>query len=386
MPLCLEVLCVVTLISLAGTTAVSPCNPEVFNFYTYLRTHPLLLRRHFGSSDKAKVALTAEGRMADSISLIERRLFFTAANAHLQAGCPMLALEVLSKMPKVVKCSKLLLNQEKPSPSLSGSGNPDGQKGASALDWSQTMFNGLESISDTLSSPREDHSQSDSVLSFDWSQPSMTLQDEPFELKWESDKEDSEDEEAGLAMKNIKTEDSTVIHDSADSISASTDVVDSSLLLSEDILAARLKFSSCLKILTAELRTLSTGYELDGGKLRHQLCHWLEREVVALQRCCGYNPCLQQLAGAISADLSQVGGDGDEEHEAQGAAEQARAVQRSRRLWLQRNQPLLRIFLSYCSLHGSHGGGLASVRMELILLLQESQQVSCIIAGWIQTL
>ena len=50
--------------------------------------------------------------------------------------------------------------------------------------------------------------------------------------------------------------------------------------------------------------------------------------------------------------------------------------QRSRRLWLQTNQPLLRMFLSYCSLHGSHGGGLASVRMELILLLQESHQVS----------
>lgn len=33
------------------------------------------------------------------------------------------------------------------------------------------------------------------------------------------------------------------------------------------------------------------------------------------------------------------------------------------------------MFLSYCSLHGSHGGGLASVRMELILLLQESHQV-----------
>ncbi|XP_066499855.1 dmX-like protein 1 isoform X2 [Hoplias malabaricus] len=359
-----------------GTTAVPPCNPEVFNFYTYLRTHPLLLRRHFGSSDKAKVGLTAEGRMADSISLIERRLFFTAAYAHLQAGCPMLALEVLSKMPKVIKRSKLLLDQDKPSPSFSGSGNPHGQNSkdqASVLDWSQTMFNGFESISDTLSSPREDHSHSDSVLSFDWSQPSVTLQDEPLDLKWDSDKEDSEDEDAGLAMKNINPENSTIIQNSGDSNSASTDVADSSQLLSEDILAARLKFSSCLKILTAELRTLSTGYELDGGKLRHQLCHWLERELVALQSCCGYNPCLQQLAGGISTDLSQFGAAGDEQ-EAQGAAEQARAVQRRRRLWLHRNQPLLRIFLSYCSLHGSHGGGLASVRMELILLLQESQQ------------
>jgi hypothetical protein len=30
--------------------------------------------------------------------------------------------------------------------------------------------------------------------------------------------------------------------------------------------------------------------------------------------------------------------------------------------------------LSYCSLHGASGGGLASVRMELVLLLQELQQ------------
>lgn len=30
--------------------------------------------------------------------------------------------------------------------------------------------------------------------------------------------------------------------------------------------------------------------------------------------------------------------------------------------------------MSYCSLHGASGGGLASVRMELVLLLQELQQ------------
>ena len=38
------------------------------------------------------------------------------------------------------------------------------------------------------------------------------------------------------------------------------------------------------------------------------------------------------------------------------------------------NQTLLRTLLSYCSLRGANGGGLASVRMELILLLQELQQ------------
>uniref|UniRef100_A0A3B5LTZ7 Dmx like 1 n=1 Tax=Xiphophorus couchianus TaxID=32473 RepID=A0A3B5LTZ7_9TELE len=180
-------------------------NPEVFNFYIYLRTHPLLLRRHFSSSDKAKVALTTEVRRADTISLDERRLFFTTAYAHLHTGCPMLALEVLSKMPKVHKHSK----------------------------WSPPGLNGYQSDGNS-------NSRSDSVLSFDWSQPSMTLPAEHLELKWDSDK-DEEDED-------------------------------------EEIFLAHLKFTACLKIMSNELRTLSTGYELDGGKLRYQLCQWLERE------------------------------------------------------------------------------------------------------------
>ncbi len=42
-----------------------------------------------------------------------------------------------------------------------------------------------------------------------------------------------------------------------------------------------------------------------------------------------------------------------------------------RRHWLKSNQHLLRTLISFTSLHGMHGGGLASVRMELLLLLHE---------------
>lgn len=52
-----------------------------------------------------------------------------------------------------------------------------------------------------------------------------------------------------------------------------------------------------------------------------------------------------------------------------------------RKAWLRKNQALLRVFLSYCSLHGAKGGGVTSVRMELLFLLQESQQVRSIDAG-----
>lgn len=295
--------------------------------------------------------------MANSISLVERRLFFTAAYAHLQAGCPMLALEVLSKMPKVVKRSKLP-QDDTTNPDLSETKKEQ----ASDLDWSQPALNGFESVSDSLS-----NSQSDSVLSFDWGQPSVSVQDEALELKWDSDKEEEEeednDEPQGLVMKSADNT-SSVFQDAISPLTETLLDEGDFLMPSEDILAAQLKFSACLKILTTELRTLSTGYELDGGKLRYQLCQWLEREVVALQRCCSYKPCLPELA------LGMAGPGGEEEAQAHPGE-----AQRTRRHWLQSNQPLLRMFLSYCSLHGSHGGGLASVRMELILLLQESQQV-----------
>uniref|UniRef100_A0A3B4T5F9 Dmx like 1 n=1 Tax=Seriola dumerili TaxID=41447 RepID=A0A3B4T5F9_SERDU len=338
-----------------SSSSVSPCNPEVFNFYTYLRTHPLLLRRHFGSSDKAKVGLTAEGRRADSISLEERRLFFTAAYAHLHAGCPMLALEVLSKMPKVHKHSKLLNQEDTGITGELSVGSKNGQ--ASDPDWAQPALNGYESDGNSLS-----NSKSDSVLSFDWSQPSVTLPDEPLELKWDSDKDDEEDYEDEEETKNGKSskaaDSSSVFQDTQDAMSPLMETVtgeDSEdrndfIAPSDDILAAQLKFTACLKILTNELRTLSTGYELDGGKLRYQLYQWLEREVMTHSHTQKKDVFFQP--GSPRGDS-----------------------QRSRRHWLQSNQPLLRMFLSYCSLHGSHGGGLASVRMELILLLQESHQV-----------
>ncbi|KAK5932313.1 hypothetical protein CgunFtcFv8_004030 [Champsocephalus gunnari] len=349
-----------------GSSSVSACNPEVFNFYTYLRTHPLLLRRHFGSSEKAKVGLTAERRRADSISLEERRLFFTAAYAHLQAGCPMLALEVLSKMPKVRKHSKLPHHEGAGIAAELSVGSKNGQ--GSEQDWSQSTLNGYESDRNSLC-----NSRSDSVLSFDWSgQPSMAHPDEPLELKWESDKDDDEDEEETKNGKSGRTEDGSSV-DAQDAMSPLIETVpgeeseDDFLAPSNDILAAQLKFTACLKIMTNELRTLSTGYELDGGKLRYQLYQWLEREVVALQRCCSYKPCLPELSAPGGAS---VAGLGEEEQPGIPRAD----IQRSRWHWLQSNQPLLRMFLSYCSLHGSHGGGLASVRMELILLLQESHQ------------
>ncbi|KAF4795583.1 hypothetical protein TURU_091880 [Turdus rufiventris] len=358
----------------------SSCNPAVFNFYNYLRTHPLLLRRHFGSSDASSthICLTVENGLADKINLGERRLFFTTAYAHLKAGCPMLALEVLSKMPKVVKRSKSFCK----SPSLVDTGKDfspcspinefETKDQASSIDWSQPVFNGLGSSSDCSS---EKHSSS--TLSFDWSQPSALFQDEQLQLQSDSDEND-ESEDSSLVMKELKPLKKTEkLHETSSSYTESFSVVDEKDILSpsEDIISAQLKFRACLKILTVELRTLSTGYEVDGGKLRYQLYQWLEREVVALQKTCDYGVEVEEIQSGVRGMPDEATlHEGTEDLADQEKNMLQKEEFQKRRQWLLKYQSLLRMFLSYCILHGSHGGGLASVRMELILLLQESQQ------------
>ncbi|EDM14430.1 rCG46981, isoform CRA_b [Rattus norvegicus] len=357
---------------------MSACNPVVFNFYNYLRTHPLLLRRHLGSSDtfSTHMALTGKSGLAGTINLSERRLFFTTASAHLKAGCPMLALEVLSKMPKVNKKAKpfcrgsSFLTSKESSPLKSETREDK----SSAVDWSQSLINGFESSSEGSS---ERHSNS--TFSFDWSQPSMVFQDDSLELKWDSDN-DEENEDPPISMKEIRPLQRNTIKE-LDEFSSYTDslsTLDENDILnpSEDIIAVQLKFRACLKILTVELRTLSTGYEIDGGKLRYQLYHWLEKEVVALQRTCDFCSDAEQLQSTFSQSADETGSieDADDLHHQTKVKQQLRESFQEKRQWLLKYQSLLRMFLSYCVLHGSHGGGLASVRMELILLLQESQQ------------
>ncbi|KAK2512324.1 Dmxl1 [Columba guinea] len=356
----------------------SSCNPAVFNFYNYLRTHPLLLRRHFGSSDMSSthICLTVENGLADKINLGERRLFFTTAYAHLKAGCPMLALEVLSKMPKVVKrsnsfCrSSSLMDTSKDFSPSSPLKDLETKDLSSSVDWSQPVFNGLGSSSDCSSGKH-----SSSSLSFDWSQTGVVVQDEHLKLQSDSDESD-ESEDSSLVMKKLKPLKKTEeLHETNSSYTESLSVVDDKDILSpsEDIISAQLKFRACLKILTVELRTLSTGYEVDGGKLRYQLYQWLEREVIALQKTCDYSVEDVQSGISVVPEEATLHEDTEDLGDQQKNMLHKDYFQR-RRQWLLKYQSLLRMFLSYCILHGSHGGGLASVRMELILLLQESQQ------------
>ena len=100
--------------------SISP-NPSIFNFYFFLRSHPLLIRRDYRSqtvvSSFAPSSLPPSSSSSSShhhhdgshalssvggkpLTPSERHLLFSTAYHHLCHGCPLLALDVLSRLPK----------------------------------------------------------------------------------------------------------------------------------------------------------------------------------------------------------------------------------------------------------------------------------------------
>ncbi|KAJ8668951.1 hypothetical protein QAD02_000210 [Eretmocerus hayati] len=366
---------------LEGSTA----NPNVFNFYVYLRTHPLLIRQYIASTaqDKKKghsvvisgFSYGTETKMQqdkqltleDAITPLERQLYFTTAHAHFKAGCPALALEVLSKLP-----SKVMDTNTEDSPSLLNS--PSKTKLQSSeidtgiISWGHGTQNTAE----------------ESSSAFDWSQPVVKQEDE-LVLNWDDGPadDDNDDESPPMSMSLDKKKPSVEADKEGEDALGEAAKATGQL----DIMAQQLKFVACLKILMEELSTLATGFEVDGGQLRYQLYVWLEREVDALRQLCNYSANSDgdvanatEFEGGMTDDVPPPYKPGEQPtlHEILVAekldfeAKVQRAAKRKK--WLKANETLLRTLLSYCSLHGASGGGLASVRMELVLLLQELQQ------------
>ncbi|XP_029949067.1 dmX-like protein 2 isoform X2 [Salarias fasciatus] len=354
---------------------VKSCNPVVFSFYNYLRTHPLIIRRHFASPEgtATAVSLTAEKSSADEINLIERKLFFTTANAHFKVGCPVLALEVLSKIPKVSK--------------KSGSSPLSEASSKTNLNTSQPLENGTQGGLDwgSPAPPSFAWGGNDSAGGMDWSQPAIQVEQDELKLDWGEDKEEDEDEDDdGLTMKKPETDTQASKENSSPKLQREDSQGESEV----DVIAEQLKFRACLKILMTELRTLATGFEVDGGKLRFQLYNWLEKEIAAMHKICNYKVEGKEEDSEVerwgdrsaSVDISDealehIEAGAYERHQMERRRLQAKQQHSERRkAWLRKNQALLRVFLSYCSLHGAKGGGVTSVRMELLFLLQESQQ------------
>ena len=364
-------------------TKKSEVDPCVFNFYVYLRSHPLIMRQRVAkkAEDKGKALMLSGFKSSntekattfseDSVTPSERRLFFTTAHFHLRSGCPALALEVLNKLPAKMAESDLAKVAEEPKPGRRESVfTPHVETG----NLNEEHFD-LKSLGKVDKQKHEKKETED--FGFDWGGSVATSnpnQDDELKLEWSEDEDDEDDDddyndsqtEAKMSKK------STIdVEEDTEQTSAPTKI---------DIMAQQLKFMACLKIMMEELSTLATGFEADGGVIRQQLYLWLEKEVEALNELCNYGG--SGKASDVPA-TEIIFENTDEEmkpslhnvilNEKQDFETRMTRTAR-RKKWLAANQTLIRTLLSYCGLHGANGGGLTNVAMELVFLLQELQQ------------
>ncbi|XP_041373660.1 dmX-like protein 2 isoform X2 [Gigantopelta aegis] len=415
-------------------TDILSVTPNVFNCYNYLRTHPLLMKQKLASSSlsRRRTVMTGFTRSnsivipdnkittIDRVTPMERRLFFATAHAHYKNGCPLMALETLCKLPPVVEdteeedhmysdSGRLRKNASDLSCIKTGTiGNEDNEadkKGndsnsSADFDWSTPVSSRLKNNSNMsdINKPVTNGFEPSSKET-DWSKPSVTFKDDlQLELDLELEREEEDDEvptdpiNIFSSMKTVP--DIRVENDDGDV----SNVEESSTGHKLDIMAQQYKFIACLKVLMEELGTLATGFEVDGGQLRYQLYIWLEKESEVLRVLCNYGQQEEDIPESSVLDTSLDSIDYLEAprfnrslsiksdtslsratlHEvilADKVDLEAKMDRMARRKqWLKSNQQFLRTLISYCILQGSGGGGLASVRMELLLLLQELQQ------------
>ncbi len=319
-------------------------NPSVFNFYNYLRTHPLLVRQHLATTaaDKSQTVLLSgfsKGLAAasdkhvtyvDCITPVERRLYFMTAHAHFKSGCPALALEVLSKLPEVLDLTSDITKSHSADSinpmSPLGRGTLDAvtkknlfDNNATDYDWSRPESSNVTAADTT---PWGNSTIGNSAGGFDWSQPVTQMKDEELELKWDDD-DDDDDANSGdgdtKSDSEIESKDKLLRGESLEKgpVSEKPGVGNDQQRAAQDsvgdIMAQQLKFVACLKILMEELSTLATGFEVDGGQLRYQLYVWLEKEVAVLRQLCYCGTTAGTTAG-MGSDSKNQGKAGNTKH------------------------------------------------------------------------
>lgn len=110
-------------------------------------------------------------------------------------GCPVLALEVLSKIPKITK--------------KSGSSPLSKASSKTILNSNQPLENGTQGGIDWGSPAVSTHAWggSDSAGGLDWSQPVAKAEDDELKLDWGDDNDaDDDDGDDGLSMKKLEAE------------------------------------------------------------------------------------------------------------------------------------------------------------------------------------
>ncbi|ESO00911.1 hypothetical protein HELRODRAFT_113035 [Helobdella robusta] len=353
---------------------------SVFNFYIYLRSHPLILKQQQVGKIQKMNSLVDKFAQVNCVTPVERRLYFMTAHEHLRNGCPALALEVLMKLPPMI------------SPQIDDDNDDNVATTVTTTDTTTTETT-TTITADAINSNRESANESagnfmneySTAEAFDWSQPvynsmkSRDNDDDQLVLDFsvggdDDDSGDDDDDDMGRRKKkkNVDDDDGRVKEeddDGAEGEKKSKMASDNVKQQQHDVMAQQFKFIACLRMIADELATLAAGFGVDGGQLRYQLYYWLESEVEVLRRVCSYQ---EDHTSSISCDDDEDDGVDDDDF----FLETKRQRIRKKRKWLRANHNLLVTLLSYTILHDSNGGGYASVRTEILLLLQPKNSSS----------
>jgi len=316
-----------------SSNCVEDCDfAAVFNFYFFLRSHPLLLRRKFADSDKINSKSETHKYISsvgsEKLTSFERRLLFYTAIYYLQHGCPLIALDALSKLPN----ENLILGDDLMSEAVEQTkpvitdmiqkgiiSSPEPKATEDDIDWGQPVASQM--IEDDIDWSKPVSLQDDSS-SFDWSQPvSMQVQ-----------KSDSE----SLDRLSTKSEEHSPTPQDVHVTETMTATGDSACL---DIMSLfrQLKFETCLTILTNSLLTLCSN---PPQTLRDTFHDWLYKELQEVESICWNN--------ATRSD-----DDGD--------------------LIKRNHETISKLYWFICH-QNSKPGTLDHVKLELLLLLQDDMQ------------
>ncbi|CAH8559081.1 unnamed protein product [Schistosoma turkestanicum] len=275
----------------SSSSSSSVC-PSVFKFYTYLQSHPLVLRHQ-----RLQTPNLLNSNILYRVKCLERRLYFRTAHHYFILGCPTLALDVLTKLPPLEffnASSTFNLHRMSINNNESMKNTPKHQLKPT----SDIIGQSINKQNDNLNIDN-DADLFTLIINDDPLQKynSTKLQDQ-FTIEWSDDDNDDTGDQPIKEDTTDHVRSSTVHTNEKQRQSSSSSAqqrhslcsVDSVNIENQgvvDLMANQLKFIACLKILVEELSTLAAGAESEGVSLRQHVWQWLENELAIVNKLTG---------------------------------------------------------------------------------------------------
>jgi len=273
---------------------------SIFNFHVYLKTHPLLRRRHLtqhrAPSASSSTSVNSRPSFTRQVSLLkhsassvtyqmQKSLCFHTACIHLYSGLPDIALEVLSMLPQEEENIENQLTDTSSLPSANANDEDMIVTGTFSGDLSTSVFSSNENSSFAISS--ENCNGSTSGWGGDGGDFGSTNRfadlDDGYQIgiSLSDDDNDGSDTDNGDDEKKVDEQN----EDESDEQSLMTIRDDNT---TSDKAALNLKFRCVLQLLIEGLKALPSKCTLDKLKLRKTLKSMVRRELEYLHSICDY--------------------------------------------------------------------------------------------------